>query len=55
MKTRAAEKGACFPVGAPARKARLFVQPSRSTPPVVAEVFVSARMKPLCSVPLSRR
>jgi len=55
LKARAQDDGRCRPVGAGAGKARLYVRPTRSKKPVVAEiVVVAARFKPSCAVASSR-
>jgi hypothetical protein len=46
----------CRPVGAPKGKARLYVQPSRSKPPVVTELLVVAsHFTPVCAIPPKSR
>jgi hypothetical protein len=50
MKARAKEDWTCRPVGAPKGKARLYLRPTRSKSPVVAEVIVvAARVVPACA------
>lgn len=44
----------CRPVGAPVRKARFYVRPTRSKKPVVAELIVTRRgFAPTCATPKS--
>lgn len=51
LRARKADTWACRPVGAKIGKARLYVRPSRSKKPVVAEIFVTGRgFVPTCAI-----
>jgi hypothetical protein len=56
MRARAKEDWTCRPVGAPKGKARLYLRPTRSKDPVVAElVVVAARFVPPCAIAPKRK